>query len=253
MFRPRIIPVLLLHNGGLVKSIKFKDYIYVGDPMNAVKLFNDLRADELVFLDIDAGREGRTINVDLVREIGEEANMPFSVGGGIHSVEQIRSLIQAGAERVVIGSSAATHPGFVREAALIFGASTISVCIDVKKNIFGSEYIWSNNGRKMHKIHPVEFAQKMEDCGVGELIVQSISRDGTMSGFNVELIKQVSDAVSISIVGLGGGGTMAHFREVFERIPTSGIASGSKFVFQNKMRGVLINYPTLNEKRAVYE
>lgn len=253
MYRPRLIPVLLLHHGGLMKSIKFKNYQYIGDPINAVKIFNDLKADELVFLDIDATKEGRIIDLKLVKEIGEEANMPFSVGGGISSTNQIKQLIQAGCERVIIGHEAVARPRFIKEATDTFGTSTISICMDIKKSIFGKEYVWSNNGKSQHKIDPVDFARQMEDCGAGELIVQSITKDGVMSGFDIELVKRISDAVTISIVALGGGGNLNHFKELFQHIPTSGIASGSKFVYQNEMKGVLINYPSESEKRKIYE
>ena len=253
MYRPRIIPVLLLQAGGLVKSVSFKKHRYIGDPINAVKIFNDLKADELVFLDIDASREGRTIDPRLVQEIGEEANMPFSVGGGISSVAQIRALIQAGAERVVIGSASVADPDFIKRAAVEFGTSTISVCMDVKKNFWGKESVWTKNGRELHKIDPVAFAKQMELLGAGELIVQSIEQDGLMKGFDKDLIKRVSDNVSIPIVALGGAGSIQHFKELYQFIPTSGIASGSKFVYQNEMKAVLINYPVSNEKTFIYE
>jgi cyclase len=148
MFRPRIIPVLLLNQGYLVKSENFKNYKYIGDPINAVRIFNELMADELVFLDISATKEGRVIPLNLIKDIGEEANMPFSVGGGITTLEQIQDIISAGAEKVIIGSYAVTNPGFVKLASDEFGSSTITVCIDVKKKMFGKEYVWRVNGTK---------------------------------------------------------------------------------------------------------
>jgi imidazole glycerol-phosphate synthase subunit HisF len=253
MFRPRIIPVLLLTHADLVKSTKFKNYHYIGDALNAVKIFNDLEADELAFLDIQATKEGRTIDLDIVQQIGEEANMPFSVGGGITTIEQIRALTKAGAERVIIGTKAAESPAFIYEAAESFGSSTISVCMDVKKNLWGKEFIWTNNGKEAHKIDPVEFALQMQEKGAGEIIVQSIEKDGLMTGFDVALIKKITEAVTIPVVALGGAGNFTHFKELYKQCPTSGIASGSTFVYQGNMKGVLINYPTPEEKKHIYE
>lgn len=253
MYRPRIIPVLLLSGAGLVKSVGFKNHQYIGDPMNAVKLFNDMQADELVFLDISATEESRTISPEMVREIGEEANMPFSVGGGIRTISDIQELIQAGAERVVIGHQAAQRPEFVKEAAERFGSSTISVCVDVKKSFFGKQLVCSKNGKVAHKISPEAYAQQLERLGAGELIVQSVDMDGTMKGFDRELIKQITNAVTIPVVALGGAGKLEHFRQLYQYQPTSGLASGSCFVYQNELKGVLINYPTKEQKRLIYE
>jgi imidazole glycerol-phosphate synthase subunit HisF len=253
MFRPRIIPVLLLTHTDLVKSTKFKNYHYIGDPLNAVKIFNDLEADELVFLDILATKEGRTIDLDIVQQIGEEANMPFSVGGGVTNIEQIRALTKAGAERVIIGSHAVSNPNFIYEASESFGSSTISVCIDVKKNLWGKEYVWTQNGKEVHKMEPLEFALLMEEKGAGEIIIQSIEKDGSMTGFDAALIKKITEKVTIPVVALGGSGELSHFKELYKQCPTSGIASGSTFVYQGSMKGVLINYPTPAEKKHIYE
>jgi cyclase len=243
MHRPRIIPVLLLKNQGLVKTIGFKDPRYIGDPIHAVRIFNDLKADELVFLDIDATRSGRTINPDFVKIIGEEADMPFAVGGGIRSLETIQRLIASGAEKVVINSAAVEQPYFVREAAREYGSSTISVCIDVKKKWLGRVQIWSNAGTRSLKISPQEFARQMEDMGAGELIVQSIERDGSMLGYDLELIRSISEQVSIPVVALGGAGSVNDLKLGYEEGFASGVAAGSIFVYQGTKRGVLINYP----------
>jgi imidazole glycerol-phosphate synthase subunit HisF len=253
MYRPRIIPVLLLHKGGLIKSTQFKNYHYIGDPLNAVKIFNDLKADELVFLDILATKEGRTIDLKMVKKIGEESNMPFSVGGGISNLNDIKNLIQAGAERVIIGNKAVEDPDFIQSASESYGTSTISVCIDIKKNIWGNEFVWSRNGKQLNKINPVDFALLMEKKGAGELIIQSIEKDGTMKGFDIPLIRKITELVSIPVVALGGAGEISHFRELYKACPTSGIASGSTFVYQGNMKGVLINYPSNLEKKEIYE
>ena len=180
MFRPRVIPVLLLKDLALVKSIGFKNFKYIGDPINAVKIFNDLKADELVFLDITASKENRLISLDFVKDVGEEANMPFAVGGGIRSIEDIRKIISAGAEKVVINSYAAENPDFIKEASDTFGSSTIVVCIDVKKKLFSGLQTWILNGSKSTKFSPIDFAKLMQEKGAGEIIIQSIERDGTM-------------------------------------------------------------------------
>ena len=243
MFRPRLIPVLLLKNNALVKSRGFKDYTYIGDPINAVKLFNDFQADELIFLDITATKENRLIPLDFVRNVGEEAHMPFAVGGGIQTIQHIRDLINAGAERVVINTSAGRNTFLIREAADTFGSSTIVVCVDVKKDFWKKDKVWLNNGSKSIGYSPVEYAQLMEKNGAGEIVLQSINRDGMMNGYDINLIKQVSEAVTIPVVALGGAGKLEHMKEASSDGFASGLAAGSLFVYQGSKRGVLINYP----------
>ncbi len=247
MLRPRVIPVLLLKGNVLVKSIGFKNPKYIGDPINAVKIYNDLKADELVFLDIEASKEKRLISLDFVKNVGEEANMPFAVGGGIRSLEDIRSIIAAGAEKVVINSYAVENPDFIAKAAETFGSSTIAVCIDVKKKLFGGLQTWSMAGTKASGYSPVEFAKLMEEKGAGELIIQSIEKDGEMNGYDLELIKQISAAVTIPVIALGGAGTMQHLKDGFEKGFANGLAGGSMFVYQGTKRGVLISYPEKEE------
>ena len=247
MFRPRIIPVLLLKDQALVKSKRFKDFRYIGDPINAVRIFNDLKADELVFLDIMATREKRLISLDFVKNVGEEANMPFSVGGGIRSLDDIRAIISAGAEKVIINSYAAENTDFIRQASESYGSSTIVVCLDVKKKMLGKEQIWTYNGSKPSGYPPVDFARLMEEKGAGEIIVQSIEKDGTMSGYDINLVKKISDAVHIPVVALGGAGNMDHIKQVYTYGHANAIAAGSLFVFYGSRRGVLINYPKSTE------
>jgi len=247
MFRPRIIPVLLLRNKGLVKSIKFKNHRYIGDPINAVKIFNDLKADELVFLDILASRENRIISLEFVKNVGEEANMPFAVGGGISTIEQIRRIISAGAEKVVINAKAVKDPDFICLAAETFGSSTIVVCIDVKKKFYGKEQTWILNGSKPTGSSPVDFAQLMEEKGAGEIIIQSIDRDGTMNGYDIPLIRKISEAVRIPVVALGGAGNIDHLKQAYNEGYANGLAAGSIFVFHGARKGILINYPEKDE------
>lgn len=252
MFKPRTIPVLLLKNRGLVKSIAFKNHRYIGDPINAVKIFNDLKADELVFLDILASKENRTVSLDFVKDVGEEANMPFAVGGGVKTIEQIRKIINAGAEKVVINTNAAKDPDFIKAAAETFGSSTITVCIDVKKNILGKEQAWSMNGSKPSGISPVDYALLMEEKGAGELIIQSIDLDGTMKGYDIRLIRKISESVSIPVVALGGAGRIDDLRKGFKEGYASALAAGSIFVFHGPRKAILINYPTKTQLLKVF-
>ncbi len=247
MFRPRIIPVLLLKNEGLYKSKKFSDYNYIGDPINAVKIYNDLKADELVFLDVIASKENRLISLDFVREVGEEANMPFAVGGGIKTIQNIKDIIQAGSEKVIINSYAAENPQFIHDASDAFGSSTICVCIDVKKNLWGKEKTWTMSGSKSTDYNPVDFAKLMEEKGAGEIIIQSIANDGMMTGYDIPLIKKISEAVTIPVVALGGAGKLDHLKQAFHEGFANGLAAGSFFVYQGIKKGVLINYPERSE------
>ena len=247
MFRPRIIPVLLLKDSALVKSVKFKDHKYIGDPINAVRIFNDLKADELVFLDIAASVQNRLISLDFVRDVGEEANMPFAVGGGIKTPEDIKAVINAGAEKVVINTAAAQNPDFVRQAADIFGSSTIVVCLDIKKQWFKGERTWILGGSRATDYTPLEFARLMEEKGAGEIIVQSIEQDGMMGGYDLELVKAISIAVSVPVVALGGAGKNEDLISAFKQGYANGLAAGSLFVYQGAQRGVLVNYPDKSE------
>lgn len=243
MFRPRLIPVLLLKNEGLVKSVGFKNHSYIGDPINAVKIFNDLRADELVFLDIQATKQNRCISVDFVRDVSEEANMPFAVGGGIKNLKQIQELIANGAEKVILNTSVVLNNKFVKEAVYNFGASTIVICVDIKTNWLGKQKIYIKSGTVSLKYSLVEYLKIIEDIGAGEIIIQSIDNDGKMNGFDIDLLKKVSEAVSIPVVALGGAGEINHFKDVLNKTYCSGLASGSFFVYQNRDKNVLINYP----------
>jgi cyclase len=247
MFRPRIIPVLLVKDEALVKSKKFTNYKYIGDPINTVHIFNTLKVDELILLDISASKKKKVISKELVKTLGEETNMPFSVGGGINSVDQIKELLSLGAEKVVISSFAVKNPNFIKIASDYFGSSTIVVCIDVRKDILRREKVSFQGGRKLSKFNPVDFARLMEDMGAGEIIIQSIELDGSMSGYDIGLINKVSTAVSIPVVALGGGGNINDMRNAYCKGFSSAIAAGSMFVFHGSNDGVLINYPSKEE------
>jgi len=253
MFRPRVIPVLLLKNLGLVKSIRFKNYRYIGDPINAVKLFNDLGADELAFLDILANHENRSIYLDFVRRVGDEANMPFSIGGGIRSIKEIQQILAAGAEKVIVNSFAAVNPEFIKEASDEFGSSTIAVSIDVKNNLFGKELTYIFSGKKATKYDPVSFAKLMEDKGAGEIIINSIEHDGMMQGYNISLIQRISAAVRIPVVALGGASSYDDLRKAVSEGFASAVAAGSMFVFHGPRKAVLINYPDKEEMESIFK
>ena len=247
MFRPRVIPALLLKNSGLVKSVKFKNFRYIGDPINAVKIFNDLKADELVFLDIEASKHNRKISLDFVKKVGSEANMPFSVGGGIKTINDIVEIINAGAEKVILNSFAYVNKELINEASKEFGTSTIVVSIDIKKQSVKGNRVFIYSGKKTTGLNPVDYAKKMEDFGAGELIINSIDRDGTMSGYDINLIKSISQNVSIPVVALGGAGSLSDFKKIIFQGYASAVAAGSLFVYHGPRNAVLINYPSKEE------
>lgn len=252
MFRPRVIPVLLLKDKGLVKSLQFKAHRYVGDPINAVKIFNDLKADELVFLDIMATRENRSIPLDFVHRVGDEANMPFAVGGGIRSIKEIKAIINAGAEKVVINSYAAENPDFIRQAADEFGSSTVVVSMDIKKKFLGKRQVYVAGGTKATGKLPTEWAKLMEEKGAGEIIVNSVEHDGMMQGYDEELIREVAGAVTIPVVALGGAGSLNDFRGAIRNAYASAVAAGSLFVFHGARKAVLVNYPPNEELKQLF-
>ncbi len=247
MLRTRVIPCLLLKNNGLVKTIKFKNPSYVGDPINAIKIFNDKEVDELVFLDIMASAEKRGPNFKLISEISTECFMPLGYGGGISSIQEIEQLFNLGIEKVILNSSAFSNSKLLKQAIDIFGSQSIIASMDVKKNwLTKKQSVYTLNGQNNTKINPLEYAKKMEDVGVGELIVNSIDQDGTMEGYDYNLIKSISGAVKIPIVALGGAGEIDHLKKAKEA-GASAVAAGSLFVYQKPHRAVLITYPSKEE------
>ncbi len=252
MYRPRIIPVLLLKNLGLVKSVKFNKHRYIGDPINAVKIFNDKKADELVFLDVNASKENRLISLDFVHKVGDEANMPFAVGGGIKTIKDIRSILENGAEKVVINTATFVNPQFIKEAVDTFGSSTIVVCLDIRKNLYGKYQLVYKNGKKKAKDDLLEFAQKIQEFGAGEIIIQSIDKDGTYEGYDIELIELISKNVSIPVVALGGASKYDDFSLAVNEGYASAVAAGSLFVYHGPRRAVLISFPTKDEIKKIF-
>lgn len=242
MKRIRIIPALLIKNGGLVKSVRFKEYKYVGDPINAVKIFNEKEVDEIVILDISASSENRGPNYKQIKELTSEAFMPLGYGGGITKLDEIKELIAAGVEKVILNSGAFSNPGLINEGAKYVGSQSIVVSIDVKKNLWGKYKVYTKGGNQKTDLNPVSFARQMEDAGAGELLLCSIDKDGTFGGYDTELIKQISSEVSIPVVASGGASSVEDFRLAIEA-GASAVSAGSFFVFQRPHRAVLISYP----------
>ena len=252
MLTTRVIPCLLLRNQGLVKTVKFKEPKYVGDPINAVRIFNDKEVDELLFLDITATVERKAPPMKVITEIASECFMPLAYGGGVRDLEDIRQIFAVGVEKVCINTHAVEEPEFIRQASDIFGNQSIVVSLDVKKNLFGKYEVHTHGGTKNTKLDPVDHAVRMEQMGAGELILNSIDRDGTQQGYDVDLISKVTSAVKIPVVACGGAGTVAHFREAVKQGGASAVSAGSMFVFHGKHRAVLISYPGQDELKKAF-
>jgi imidazole glycerol-phosphate synthase subunit HisF len=255
MFRPRVIPVLTLKGKGLVKTIKFdkRRARYLGDPVNAVRIFNDLEADELILLDITATLENRCISSELVKSIGEEAYMPFAVGGGIKNINQIHQLISAGAEKVIINTSSVKTTELISEASRQFGNQSIVAAIDFKKTVFGKLKIYINDGSRQVNIDIEQYIRLLEESGAGELFINSIDRDGTMSGYDLELTKYISGLVKIPVIACGGAGNLSDLVKVTRYANASAAAAGSMFVYHGSRNAFLINYPDKQELIQILE
>ena len=253
MLRPRIIPCLLVHKKGLVKTVQFDEGKYVGDPINAVKIFNEKRVDELIVLDIDATRLGEEPDLDMIRKLAAECRMPFCYGGGVKSPEQAKQIIGLGVEKVALSAAAVDDPGLVSEIASELGSQSVIVVLDVKKKRFGKGYeVWTRNGRKNSRLCPLEFSRELVDLGVGELVINSIANDGMMKGYDIPLLRKVKDSVTVPITALGGAGSLEDLKELFGQLGTMGAAAGSLFVFKGPYKAVLINYPDESERSALY-
>lgn len=251
MQRIRVIPVLLIQDGGLVKTVKFKNPKYVGDPINAVKIFNDKEVDEIVILDISATQKGYAPKIEIIQDIASEAFMPLAYGGGIRSLKHAQDLFRCGIEKVILNSILADNPKVISEIANQFGSQSIVVSIDAKKNIFGKYAVFAKNGSHKIKFSPWDFAKQMEALGAGEIIINSIDREGTFSGYDLELIRKVADAVSIPVVANGGASSTNDFSKAVREANASAVAAGSMFVFQRPHRAVLISYPSQEELKNV--
>ena len=252
MRRTRVIPVLLLQKGGLVKTVKFKNPTYVGDPINAVKIFNEKEIDEIVVLDIDASREKRGPNFEQVKEIAGEAFIPLAYGGGISTLDQVKELFYIGVEKVILNYQAVKNPDLVSEAAKLVGSQSVVVSIDTKKNLFGKYKVYTLGGTESTNEEPVEFAQRMQNVGAGEIFLNVIDRDGTFGGYDLDIIHRVAHALKIPLVACGGATTVDDFAKAVQN-GASAVAAGSMFVFQRPHRAVLISYPSQAElKEKLY-
>ena len=246
MYRPRVIPVILLNEtGDAIKSIKFSKRIYLGDPVNTVSLFNSFQVDELILLNIDSRKKNFKIDYDLLANIAQEAEMPFAIGGGIYSLDQIRRILALGAEKVVLSHSVIQNPAFLREAVECFGSSSITVCLDVRKNLFGRYAVYVH--QKKLSLSLDQCLDIIEDNQAGEIVIQNISLDGAMTGYDSHLLQYVANYMSIPVVALGGAGSLLDMKLLNNQSNVSAFAAGSLFVFQGSDRGVLINYPSEEE------
>lgn len=244
MLKTRVIPCLLLRNHGLVKTIRFKNPTYVGDPINAVKIFNEKEVDELVFLDITATPQNKKPPFTVIEHIASECFMPLAYGGGVRSVADVKRILSLGVEKVVVNSYAAENPKFVTEVASVFGSQSLVISIDVKKNLFGKYQVVTHSAKTNISKDPVSYAQEMVQNGAGEILINSVDRDGTMQGYDTQLIKLVSDSVDVPVIACGGAGKPEHFADAVKHGGASATAAGSMFVFHGKHRAVLINFPT---------
>lgn len=243
MLRSRIIPCLLLHQGGLVKTRQFKEPKYVGDPLNAVKIFNEKEVDELMFVDIDATAESKEPNMQLLRSLAVESRMPLCYGGGVTNAAQASRIVATGFEKVSVSAAALARPALIREMSEAIGSQSVVVTIDVKANrLFAGHTIYTHNGRQKHKQPLLEFCQQAVTLGAGEIIINSIDRDGLMEGYDLDLARQVRGAIDTPMTMLGGAGTAEHMQALIDAVGTMGAAAGSMFVFKGPYRAVLINY-----------
>ena len=240
----RVIPCLLLRGNGFVKTRRFKDAVYLGDCFNTVRLFNEKEADELMILDIEASVAGRPPRFDFLRDLASECFMPVGYGGGVRSVEDIRRLLFAGFEKVSINSEAWSNPELIRTAAREFGAQSVIVSIDYRRSLFGRCEVFTRGGRQGAGLDPVEAARRARDLGAGEILLNSIDRDGSMAGYDLDMLRKVADSVDIPVIACGGAGSLADFRDAIQDGHASAVAAGSFFVFTGKHRAVLITYPS---------
>lgn len=254
MLRSRIVPCILVRNKGLVKTVQFKDSKYVGDPLNAVKIFNEKEVDELIVLDIDATKEKRPPNFNMIQNLAAECRMPLCYGGGIKTVEQAKEIIKLGAEKIAISSIIFEDRNKIKEIADTVGVQSVIAVLDVKKKgVFGKYQVYINNGTKATGKDPVSIAKELETLGVGEVIINSIDNDGMMKGYDLKLIDLIRGAISLPLTVLGGAGTIQDIKQLIVKYKVIGAAAGSLFVFKGKYKAVLINYPSKDEVKEINE
>ncbi len=253
MLCPRLIPCLLVENGALVKTQRFRNGKYVGDPLNAVRIFNEKEVDELVVIDISATLQQREPDYELITALAGECRMPLCYGGGVSHEDQVARIVASGVEKVALSSAAISNPDLVTRAAEKVGGQSVVVVLDAKKRHLSSRYdVYIHRGTRSTKREVAELAAKMEDRGAGEIIVNSIDCDGLMQGYDLTLIEKVVKSVSCPVTALGGAGSLDHVRALYERFGLIGAACGSLFVFNGRYRAVLINYPENKQKQALF-
>jgi cyclase len=251
MLRPRIIPCLLVHQGGLVKTQGFKDPKYVGDPINAVRIFNEKEADELMVLDIDATVKGLVPDFGMIAKLAAECRMPLCYGGGVTTAEQATRLVDMGVEKVALSAAAIANPSLLTEMAAAVGRQSVVAVLDVRKRsgLFANGYeVCTHNAKIAHKFDPVTLAKQLQEAGAGEIVINSVDRDGMMQGYDMELASQIKQALKVPVTFLGGAGSLEDMGELVGKLGVVGAAAGSLFVFKGKYRAVLINYPTPAQK-----
>ncbi|MFM5287223.1 AglZ/HisF2 family acetamidino modification protein [Aeromonas veronii] len=251
MLRARIIPCLLVHDGGLVKTQKFKDAKYVGDPINAVKIFNEKEADELMVLDIDASVNGVEPDFKLIEKLAAECRMPLCYGGGVTRAEQAAKIIAMGVEKVAVSAAAIENPELLTQMAAAVGKQSVVVVLDIrkKKGLFSNGFeVCTHNATRVVKQDPVELAKTLQDAGAGEIVINFVDQDGMMQGYDIDYASEFKRALSVPVTFLGGAGSLEHISQLISRFGVVGAAAGSLFVFKGKYRAVLINYPTPQQK-----
>jgi len=243
MLRTRVIPTLLLRGESLVKTVRFGKFTYVGDPANTVRIFNELEVDELIFLDISASKEGREPNFKVLEDIANECFMPLGYGGGISSLRHAQTILEIGFEKIAINTQSFVNKELITEIADVYGSQAVIASIDVKTGFFGKPSVRSLGGKLNKKYDPVVWAKEVESLGAGEILLTCIDREGTWNGFDLEIVKSVTEAVSIPVIAHGGAGSIEHLRQVVKKANASAVALGSMVVFQKKGMGVLVNFP----------
>ena len=251
MLRPRIIPCLLVKDKGLVKTVNFKNPKYVGDPINAVRIFNEKEVDELMVIDIDATSDNREPDYKMIENLAAECRMPLCYGGGVKTVEQAQRIFSLGVEKIAISSAAIENISLISEIAKVVGTQSVIVVIDVKKKLLGGYEVCTHNGKKKTGKDPVEFAKQVQKLGAGEIVVNSIDNDGVMKGFDFTIIDKIRQAVTIPMTVLGGAGSLEDISKVIEKYKIIGVSAGSLFVFKGVYKAVLINYPSKIDKAAM--
>ncbi|KAA5533788.1 imidazole glycerol phosphate synthase subunit HisF [Taibaiella lutea] len=251
MLRPRIIPCLLIRDKGLIKTQQFKSSRYLGDPINAVRIFNEKQVDELMVLDIDASKQNKEPDYKMIDKMASECRMPLCYGGGIQTVEQAQRIFSLGVEKISLSSVAIRKPELIPDIVEKVGSQSVVVTLDVKKKIFGGYDVWIHNGTINTKISPETWVKKFEELGVGEIVINSIDKDGMMKGYDYQLTDKIFKATHVPVTFLGGAGSLADIEEVVKRYGSIGVAAGSIFVFKGNYKAVLINYPTSEEKNEI--